>query len=125
MVLITEMKPGWGRLSFRAGDKEPPAVAVVAKSCSSLVLGRRWAALLWVGYLLLGSQWVLRGWGKAFAHTSPSRSLWSTLGEVSSALRLAVPLPLLRRLEVENCVSLELLMPDPITCHSRKPVLRT
>ena len=104
MVLITEMKPGWGRLSFRAGDKEPPAVAVVAKSCSSLVLGRWWAALLWVGYLLLGSQWVLRGWGKAFAHTSPSRSLWSTLGEVSSALQLAVPLPLLRRLEVENCL---------------------
>lgn len=116
------MEPGWGRLSFRAGDKEPSGVAVVAKSCSSLVLVRQWAALL---YLLLGSQWVLRGWGKAFAPTNPSRPLWSTLGEVSSALPLAVPLPLLRRPEVENCVSLELLMPDPITCHSRKPMFRT
>ena len=103
MGWITEMEPGWGRLSLRAGDKEPPGVAVVAKSCFSLVLGRQWAALLWVGqgaFFSVGSQWVLRGWGKASAPTSPTRSLWSTLGGVSSALRLAVPLPLLRHPEV-------------------------
>ena len=103
MGLITEMEPGWGRLSLRAGDKEPPGVAVVVKSYFSLVLGRWWAALLWVGqgaFFSVGSQWVLRGWGKASAPTSSIRSLWSTLGGVTSALQLAVPLPLLRHPEV-------------------------